>query len=167
MCKLFLYGWPCVNHTPQGAKPIYLHIICPLLKPFTSTLNASLELPLMIGDFIFTLFTFPIKRLRLALYHMFWIRESILYVVIFWKKHTHLLPMLLFRNYLFWFMFRGFWVWVWVSSASGHVYIAILRGSVGGEGRMSHHRIHGLLCLEKGKRFSIRTTNAPMKWNLK
>lgn len=52
----------------RGAEPIYLHIIRPLLKPFTSTLDAFLELLLMTGDFIFALSTFPIQR-GLALYH--------------------------------------------------------------------------------------------------
>ena len=57
----FLYGCSRVYHTPQGAEPIYLHVIRPLLKPYTSTLDASLELLLMTGDFIFALSTFPIK----------------------------------------------------------------------------------------------------------
>ncbi|KIK01554.1 hypothetical protein K443DRAFT_98468 [Laccaria amethystina LaAM-08-1] len=45
----------------RAAEPIYLHIIRPLLKPCASTLDASLELLLMIGDFIFALSAFPVK----------------------------------------------------------------------------------------------------------
>ena len=79
--KLFPYGWAHVNQHQRGTKPIYLHIIHPILKPFTSTLDTLLELLLMIGDSIFALFAFPIKRLRLALYYTFWIGENNLYVV--------------------------------------------------------------------------------------
>ena len=67
----FFMGELVLTTQQQGAEPIYLHIIRPLLKPFTSTLDASLGLLLMIGDFIFALFAFPIKRLGLALYHTF------------------------------------------------------------------------------------------------
>jgi receptor expression-enhancing protein 5/6 len=59
--KLYPYGCSRVNHTLQAAEPIYLHLIRPLLKPCASTLDASLELLLMIGDFIFALSAFPVK----------------------------------------------------------------------------------------------------------
>ncbi|KDR84264.1 hypothetical protein GALMADRAFT_236970 [Galerina marginata CBS 339.88] len=45
----------------RGAEPIYLHLIRPLIKPHTRTLDASLELMLMIGDFIFALSTYPVR----------------------------------------------------------------------------------------------------------
>ncbi|KAH9482193.1 hypothetical protein JR316_0004288 [Psilocybe cubensis] len=45
----------------RGAEPIYLHLIRPLIKPYTGTLDATLELALMIGDFIFALSTYPIR----------------------------------------------------------------------------------------------------------
>ncbi|PPQ69893.1 hypothetical protein CVT26_014156 [Gymnopilus dilepis] len=45
----------------RGAEPIYLHVIRPLVKPYTRTLDATLELMLHIGDFIFALSTYPIR----------------------------------------------------------------------------------------------------------
>lgn len=48
----------------QGAEPIYLHVIRPLVKPHTATLDGLLDLICMVGDILFLLSTFP---LRLAL----------------------------------------------------------------------------------------------------
>ncbi|KAF9554534.1 hypothetical protein CPC08DRAFT_622474, partial [Agrocybe pediades] len=45
----------------RGAEPIYLHLIRPLVKPYTRTLDGSLDLMLMVGDFIFALSTYPIR----------------------------------------------------------------------------------------------------------
>ncbi|PPQ94796.1 hypothetical protein CVT25_007433 [Psilocybe cyanescens] len=45
----------------RGAEPIYLHLIRPLIKPYTGTLDATLELMLMIGDFVLALSTYPIR----------------------------------------------------------------------------------------------------------
>ncbi|KAF8883179.1 hypothetical protein CPB84DRAFT_1686447 [Gymnopilus junonius] len=45
----------------RGAEPIYLHVIRPLVKPYTRTLDATLEIMLYTGDFIFALSTYPIR----------------------------------------------------------------------------------------------------------
>ena len=45
----------------QGAEPIYLHLIRPIIKPHTRTLDASLELLLMVGDFLIALSTYPVQ----------------------------------------------------------------------------------------------------------
>ncbi|KAF8180173.1 hypothetical protein BJ912DRAFT_809638, partial [Pholiota molesta] len=44
----------------RGAEPIYLHLIRPLIKPYTGSLDAVLDLMLMIGDFIFALSMAPV-----------------------------------------------------------------------------------------------------------
>ncbi|KIM35158.1 hypothetical protein M413DRAFT_449867 [Hebeloma cylindrosporum] len=45
----------------RGAEPIYLHLIRPLIKPYTRTLDATLDILLLTGDFIFALSTYPIR----------------------------------------------------------------------------------------------------------
>ncbi|PBK93877.1 hypothetical protein ARMGADRAFT_902046, partial [Armillaria gallica] len=45
----------------KGAEPIYLHVIRPLLKPYTASVDALLDLARMFGDIIFVLSTFPIR----------------------------------------------------------------------------------------------------------
>jgi hypothetical protein len=47
--------------TIQGAEPIYLHLIRPVIKPYTRTLDAALELMLMVGDFLIALSTYPVQ----------------------------------------------------------------------------------------------------------
>jgi len=49
------------NQVIQGAEPIYLHLIRPLIKPYTRTLDATLDVLLLTGDFIFALSTYPIR----------------------------------------------------------------------------------------------------------
>ena len=49
------------NQAIQGAEPIYLHLIRPLIKPYTRTLDATLDVLLLTGDFIFALSTYPIR----------------------------------------------------------------------------------------------------------
>ncbi|KJA29593.1 hypothetical protein HYPSUDRAFT_104460, partial [Hypholoma sublateritium FD-334 SS-4] len=44
----------------RGAEPIYLHLIRPLVKPYTGTLDGILDLMLMVGDFIFALSMYPV-----------------------------------------------------------------------------------------------------------
>ncbi|RXW19369.1 hypothetical protein EST38_g6475 [Candolleomyces aberdarensis] len=44
----------------RGAEPIFLHILRPIVKPYTGTLDGSLDLVRMTGDFIFALSAFPI-----------------------------------------------------------------------------------------------------------
>ncbi|KAJ2915627.1 hypothetical protein MD484_g4806, partial [Candolleomyces efflorescens] len=44
----------------RGAEPIFLHILRPIIKPYTGTLDGSLDLIRMTGDFIFALSAFPI-----------------------------------------------------------------------------------------------------------
>ncbi|KAJ7102645.1 hypothetical protein C8R43DRAFT_231562 [Mycena crocata] len=43
----------------RGAEPIYLHIIRPLLKPYTSTVDAIFDVARMFGDIAFLLSTYP------------------------------------------------------------------------------------------------------------
>ncbi|KAF8806137.1 hypothetical protein BYT27DRAFT_6641049 [Phlegmacium glaucopus] len=50
------------NEIQQGAEPIYLHLVQPLIKPYTRTLDSTLELLLMIGDFVFVLPTYPLHH---------------------------------------------------------------------------------------------------------
>lgn len=45
----------------RGAEPIFLHILRPLLKPYTPTLDVVLDFACMIGDIIFTLSMLPIR----------------------------------------------------------------------------------------------------------
>ncbi|KAF9527958.1 hypothetical protein CPB83DRAFT_883775 [Crepidotus variabilis] len=45
----------------KGAEPIYLHVIRPMIKPYTQTLDAILEVTLMVGDFILALSLYPVR----------------------------------------------------------------------------------------------------------
>ena len=56
------------NIIEQGAEPIYLHLVRPIVKPYTRTLDSTLELLLMIGDFVFALATYPL-HLALQWWH--------------------------------------------------------------------------------------------------
>ncbi|KAF8874357.1 hypothetical protein BD779DRAFT_1397939, partial [Infundibulicybe gibba] len=48
----------------RGAEPIYLHVIRPLVKPYTSTLDASLDLFCMFGDMAFLILFTPFRVAR-------------------------------------------------------------------------------------------------------
>ena len=56
------------NVIEQGAEPIYLHLIRPIIKPYTGTLDAMLQLLLLVGDFVFALSTYPL-HLALEWWH--------------------------------------------------------------------------------------------------
>ncbi|KAJ3507186.1 hypothetical protein NMY22_g17006 [Coprinellus aureogranulatus] len=44
----------------RGAEPLFLHIIRPIVKPYTSTFDGTLEVLRMSGDFLFALSMYPI-----------------------------------------------------------------------------------------------------------
>ena len=46
----------------KGAEPIYLHIIHPLIKPYTSTINLLLDLVCMVRDIFFIAVNVPIDH---------------------------------------------------------------------------------------------------------
>ncbi|KAF7352313.1 hypothetical protein MVEN_01195000 [Mycena venus] len=52
----------------RGAEPIFLHVIRPLLKPYTSTLDALSDVARMFGDIVFLLLTYPF-HLALSRWH--------------------------------------------------------------------------------------------------
>ncbi|KAK7062254.1 hypothetical protein R3P38DRAFT_2834283 [Favolaschia claudopus] len=45
----------------RGAEPIFLHIIRPLLRPYTATLDASSDVVRMFGDIIFLMLSYPFQ----------------------------------------------------------------------------------------------------------
>lgn len=45
----------------QGAEPIFLHLLRPLLKPYTPTLDLLLDFVRMVGDVFFTMVTIPVN----------------------------------------------------------------------------------------------------------
>lgn len=51
----------------RGAEPIFLHVLRPLLKPYTPTLDMLLDFVCMIGDMIFTLAKMPINSIKALL----------------------------------------------------------------------------------------------------
>ncbi|KAJ7265481.1 hypothetical protein B0H12DRAFT_200261 [Mycena haematopus] len=52
----------------RGAEPIFLHIVRPLLKPYTSTLDALSDVARMFGDIVFLMLTYPL-HLMLSWWH--------------------------------------------------------------------------------------------------
>ncbi|TFY67646.1 hypothetical protein EVJ58_g1481 [Rhodofomes roseus] len=56
----------------KGAEPIYLHVLRPVIKPYTSTLDILLEAGHMIGDFILLAASIPVNS-----------------VLAHWRKWTH------------------------------------------------------------------------------
>lgn len=48
----------------QGAEPIFLHVLRPVIKPYTSTLDVLLDGGAMFGDFIFLVASIPVRRVR-------------------------------------------------------------------------------------------------------
>ena len=53
------------NVIEQGAEPIYLHLVPPIIKPYTKTLDAILQLLLLVAviieDFVFALSNYPVQ----------------------------------------------------------------------------------------------------------
>ncbi|KAH9844345.1 uncharacterized protein C8Q71DRAFT_732208 [Rhodofomes roseus] len=56
----------------KGAEPIYLHVLRPVIKPYTSTLDILLEAGHMIGDFVLLAASIPVNS-----------------VLAHWRKWTH------------------------------------------------------------------------------
>jgi hypothetical protein len=50
----------CTDIVFQGAEPIYLHLIRPLLKPHTTTIDMILDFVATLGDFFFALLMIPV-----------------------------------------------------------------------------------------------------------
>lgn len=48
----------------QGAEPIFLHVLRPMIKPYTYTLDMLLDGGSMFGDFIFLAASIPVRRVR-------------------------------------------------------------------------------------------------------
>ncbi|KAH7931329.1 hypothetical protein BV22DRAFT_966050, partial [Leucogyrophana mollusca] len=48
----------------RGAEPLFLHVIRPLIKPYTATLDSLLDLARLIGDFLFALSQVPVDYTR-------------------------------------------------------------------------------------------------------
>ncbi|KAK0230254.1 hypothetical protein IW262DRAFT_1337205 [Armillaria fumosa] len=73
----------------KGAEPIYLHVIRPLLKPYTASVDALLDLARMFGDIIFVLSAFPIRYI-----HTWWcyIRSSSLGQYFDVRRQAHSKP---------------------------------------------------------------------------
>ena len=47
------------TNTVQGAEPLYLHVLRPLIKPYVTTLDWSLDLTSLVGDFLLLVATLP------------------------------------------------------------------------------------------------------------
>ncbi|KAJ3719294.1 hypothetical protein C8R42DRAFT_115486 [Lentinula raphanica] len=45
----------------RGAEPIFLHILRPMLRPYTKSIDSSLELFRLIGDILFAIISFPLR----------------------------------------------------------------------------------------------------------
>ncbi|KAK0491527.1 hypothetical protein IW261DRAFT_1602209 [Armillaria novae-zelandiae] len=73
----------------KGAEPIYLHVIRPLLKPYTASVDALLDLARMFGDIIFVLSAFPMRYI-----HTWWcyIRSSSLGQYFDVRRQVHSKP---------------------------------------------------------------------------
>lgn len=59
----------------QGAEPIYLHVLRPMIKPYTETLDALLEFIQQLGDLIAVLCAIPISIVS-PIYHRFFSRKE-------------------------------------------------------------------------------------------
>ncbi|TFK29024.1 hypothetical protein FA15DRAFT_664677 [Coprinopsis marcescibilis] len=44
----------------RGAEPIFLHVLRPLIRPYDSTIDGTLDVLRMTGDFVFALASFPV-----------------------------------------------------------------------------------------------------------
>ncbi|KAF5352106.1 hypothetical protein D9757_010474 [Collybiopsis confluens] len=51
----------------RGAEPIFLHLMRPLLRPYTKSIDNSLELFRLIGDLLFAIISFPLRPLAALL----------------------------------------------------------------------------------------------------
>jgi hypothetical protein len=58
----------------QGAEAIFLHVIRPLIKPYTETVDLALEIVCMFGDVLFTLSSIPFKFALTWWQHLPWMR---------------------------------------------------------------------------------------------
>ncbi|KAJ3715918.1 hypothetical protein DFJ43DRAFT_1043457 [Lentinula guzmanii] len=45
----------------RGAEPIFLHLLRPMLRPYTKSIDSSLELFRLIGDLLFVIISFPLR----------------------------------------------------------------------------------------------------------
>ncbi|KAJ3913592.1 hypothetical protein F5877DRAFT_11702, partial [Lentinula edodes] len=45
----------------RGAEPIFLHLLRPMLRPYTKSIDNSLELFRLIGDLLFAIISFPLR----------------------------------------------------------------------------------------------------------
>ncbi|KAJ4486481.1 hypothetical protein C8R41DRAFT_903772 [Lentinula lateritia] len=45
----------------RGAEPIFLHLLRPMLRPYTKSIDSSLELFRLIGDLLFAIISFPLR----------------------------------------------------------------------------------------------------------
>ncbi|EGN92033.1 hypothetical protein SERLA73DRAFT_26889, partial [Serpula lacrymans var. lacrymans S7.3] len=45
----------------RGAEPLFLHVIRPMVKPYTTTLDTLLDLTCMFGDIFFALVQLPVE----------------------------------------------------------------------------------------------------------
>jgi hypothetical protein len=57
-----------MSHYLQGAEPVYLHVMRPLIKPYSTTVDALLETASLIGDFMLLLLAWP-KHAFMSWYH--------------------------------------------------------------------------------------------------
>ncbi|KAJ7682112.1 hypothetical protein DFH06DRAFT_1160261 [Mycena polygramma] len=55
----------------RGAEPIFLHVIRPLLRPYTSTLDAFSDVGRMFGDIVFLLMAYPFRLVSSWWHDMF------------------------------------------------------------------------------------------------
>ena len=48
----------------QGAEPIYLHVLRPLIKPYSAPLDAIFDVVASFGDLIFLVASIPVNYVR-------------------------------------------------------------------------------------------------------
>ena len=67
----------------QGAEPIYLHFMRPLIKPYVSTLDCLLDITHMLGDFVSLLIYVPISAL------LEWLQAMNIISTYLFRQHKH------------------------------------------------------------------------------